>query len=244
MKRLIIIISAVLVLALGITATYVLTSKSNQEQGEEQGQEQDQASDQLSLPQKGETVAEIIIKDFGSIHVKFFEKEAPKAVENFITHARDGYYDGLTFHRVIKDFMIQGGDPEGIGSGGKSIWGTAFEDEFADNLQPLRGALCMANSGPSTNGSQFFIVQTAGKYDAATLTDFATKSGFSFSEDALTKYANIGGTPWLFKAHTVFGQAYEGEEILDAVVQTSVDEMAKPLEDVIIEKIVISEYDK
>lgn len=199
---------------------------------------------QFDAPQAGDTVAEIVVKDFGSIKVKFFADKAPKAVENFVTHAKDGYYDGLTFHRVMNDFMIQGGDPNGVGTGGESIWGAAFEDEFADNLQPVRGALCMANSGPNTNGSQFFIVQTAGKYDEATLTDFAGKSGFEFSEDALKKYEEIGGTPWLFRAHTVFGQVYDGLDVLDAVAATAVDTNDKPLNDVIIEKIIISEFAK
>ncbi len=240
MKKLIIAIAAVLVLALGITLALVLI---NQKESQSSDQTNNQA-DQMSEPAKGETVAEIVIKDFGSVHVKFFQKEAPKAVENFITHAKEGYYDGLTFHRVINDFMIQGGDPDGTGAGGKSIWGSEFEDEFADNLQPVRGALCMANAGANTNGSQFFIVQTAGKYDEATLTDFAKKSGFEFTEDALKKYADIGGTPWLFRAHTVFGQAYKGLEVLDAVAAIQVDGNAKPLTDVIIEKIIISEYGK
>ena len=99
----------------------------------------------------------------GDITVRFFKDEAPKAVENFITHAKEGYYDGLTFHRVINDFMIQGGDPKGDGTGGESIWGTKFEDEFSDNLHNFRGALSMANAGTNTNGSQFFIVQSSQK---------------------------------------------------------------------------------
>ncbi|MEG0753290.1 MAG: peptidylprolyl isomerase [Angelakisella sp.] len=96
----------------------------------------------------------------GDIEIMLFPEEAPKAVENFITHAKAGYYDNLIFHRVIDNFMIQGGDPNGTGTGGESIWGEAFEDEFSDSLHNFRGALSMANSGPNTNGSQFFIVQT------------------------------------------------------------------------------------
>ena len=110
---------------------------------------------QFKEPKKGDTVAEIAIEGYGSIFVKFFKDEAPKAVENFVTHAEEGYYDGLTFHRIIENFMIQGGDPTGTGAGGESIWGEAFEDEFSEDLQPFRGALAMANSGPNTNGSQF-----------------------------------------------------------------------------------------
>src|SRR6476659_7312350 len=92
----------------------------------------------------------------GPITVSFFDEDAPKTVENFRKLAGDGFYDGLIFHRVIKDFMIQGGDPEGTGSGGP---GYTFEDEFNDH-KVVRGALAMANAGPNTNGSQFFIVTT------------------------------------------------------------------------------------
>jgi cyclophilin family peptidyl-prolyl cis-trans isomerase len=92
----------------------------------------------------------------GPIEVKFFDEDAPKTVENFRKLAGDGFYDGLIFHRVIPDFMIQGGCPQGTGTGGP---GYQFEDEFNDN-KIVRGALAMANSGPNTNGSQFFVVTT------------------------------------------------------------------------------------
>lgn len=95
----------------------------------------------------------------GDIVIQLFPEEAPMTVENFVRLAQKGYYDGVTFHRVISDFMIQGGDPEGTGAGGQSIWGHNFEDEFSNELFNLRGALSMANAGPNTNGSQFFIVQ-------------------------------------------------------------------------------------
>lgn len=102
----------------------------------------------------------LIKTDLGDIEIMFFPEQAPKAVENFLTHAKAGYYDGLTFHRVLNDFMIQGGDPVGNGTGGESIWGAPFEDEFSDSLRNFRGALSMANSGTNSNGSQFFIVQS------------------------------------------------------------------------------------
>ena len=92
----------------------------------------------------------------GPISVEFFDEDAPKTVENFRKLAGEGYYDGLTFHRIIPDFMIQGGCPEGTGTGGP---GYTFEDEFNEN-KIVRGALAMANAGPNTNGSQFFIVTT------------------------------------------------------------------------------------
>ena len=90
----------------------------------------------------------------GAIGLELHDEDAPKTVENFLKLARDGFYDGVIFHRVIPDFMIQGGDPTGTGSGGP---GYTFEDEFNDH-KVVRGALAMANSGPNTNGSQFFIV--------------------------------------------------------------------------------------
>ncbi len=201
---------------------------------------------QMAEPQKGETVAEIVIKGYGSVFVKFFDDVAPKAVENFVTHAKDGYYNGLTFHRVINDFMIQGGDPTGTGTAGESIWGNAFEDEFADNLQPLRGALCMANSGPNTNGSQFFIVQSDEKFPDDVIAQLEMYYGISFNDKAKEDYANIGGTPWLYQMHTVFGQVYEGYDVLDAVAAVKVidpdAQNFKPEEDVLIEEIKVFEY--
>jgi peptidylprolyl isomerase len=94
----------------------------------------------------------------GDIVLELFPSIAPKAVENFTTHIKNGYYDGLIFHRIIKHFMIQGGDPTGTGRGGKSIWNKAFEDEFSHKaIFDSVGVLAMANAGPNTNGSQFFI---------------------------------------------------------------------------------------
>lgn len=94
----------------------------------------------------------------GNIKIQLFPKIAPKACENFITHAKDGYYDKTIFHRVIKNFMIQGGDPTGTGRGGESIWKKSFKDEFKPNITFDRtGLLAMANRGANTNGSQFFI---------------------------------------------------------------------------------------
>jgi peptidyl-prolyl cis-trans isomerase B (cyclophilin B) len=90
----------------------------------------------------------------GAVELELFDEDAPKTVENFLKLARDGFYDGVIFHRVIPDFMVQGGDPTGTGRGGP---GYTFEDEFNDH-KVVRGALAMANAGPNTNGSQFFIV--------------------------------------------------------------------------------------
>lgn len=102
----------------------------------------------------------LLSTNFGDITIELFPQSAPKAVENFIGLVKQGYYDGIIFHRVIRDFMIQGGDPTGTGRGGKSLWHRAFEDEFDRNLTHKRGVISMANAGRNTNGSQFFIVTT------------------------------------------------------------------------------------
>lgn len=94
----------------------------------------------------------------GEIEIELRPDLAPKAVENFVTHSKNGYYNGLIFHRIIKNFMIQGGDPTGTGRGGESIWGKNFKDEFSPNaVFDKPGILAMANAGPNTNGSQFFV---------------------------------------------------------------------------------------
>ena len=134
------------------------------------------ANAQMSMPEEGETVAIIKVKGFGEMKFKFFPNIAPKAVENFTTHAKEGYYDGLKFHRVMEDFMIQGGDPDGDGTGGESIWGEGFGTELDRSLVPYRGSLCMAmSSKPNSIGSQFFITQA--KYDEDSLNYFS-KSGY------------------------------------------------------------------
>ena len=124
---------------------------------------------QQEKPAVGETIA-VMRTSMGDIYIRFFPEAAPKAVENFTTHAYNGYYNGLTFHRVMEDFMIQGGDPKGDGTGGENIWKTeGFEDEFDKKLLNIRGSLAMANSGVNTNGSQFFINQAKPTKDAEAL---------------------------------------------------------------------------
>lgn len=104
----------------------------------------------------------IVETNQGTFEVTLYSDIAPKAVENFLKHAEDHYYDGTIFHRVIPGFMIQGGDPLGNGTGGQSIWGKAFEDEVSPNVKfDKPGLLGMANRGPKTNGSQFFITTAA-----------------------------------------------------------------------------------
>jgi cyclophilin family peptidyl-prolyl cis-trans isomerase len=144
----------------------------------------------------------------GAIELELYPAEAPKTVENFVKLARDGFYDGLIFHRVIPDFMIQGGDPTGTGRGGP---GYQFEDEFNEHKVD-RGALAMANAGPNTNGSQFFIVTavacpwldgkhtvfgrvTSGMDVADTISTLPSDSGDKPREDAVIQRVEISADP-------------------------------------------------
>lgn len=196
------------------------------------------ANNQMKAPEKGETVAIIKVKDFGEIKVKFFKDIAPKAVENFTTHAKNGYYDGLIFHRVINEFMIQGGDPEGTGMGGESIWGEGFGTELDYELVPYRGSLCMAMSSlPNSIGSQFFITQA--HYDESQAS-YLKQGGYP--EKLIEEYKTQGGYLSLYLQYTVFGQVYEGIEIVDKIAAVEKDGNDKPLEDVIIESIEVTEY--
>ena len=176
----------------------------------------------------------------GDITIKLFPELAPMTVENFLTHAKEGYYDGTIFHRVIKDFMIQGGDPLGNGTGGESIWagkgttkdaGYGFKDEISAFLYNIRGSLSMANAGAGTNGSQFFINQNT--------TDMSGQlAGAGYPEKILQAYKN-GGNPNLDTKHTVFGQVTEGMDVVDKIAAVETGENDKPKTDVKIESIEI-----
>ncbi len=181
---------------------------------------------------KGDKTA-VIKTSMGDITVKMLPEAAPKAVENFLTHSENGYYDGIKFHRVIKDFMIQGGDPTATGMGGESIWGKPFEDEFSKEAFNFKGALSMANSGPSTNGSQFFIVQASSVPEGM----ISQMKQAGFPDEAIEKYEQVGGTPWLDFRHTVFGQVIEGIEIVDAIAGVKTDASDRPVSDVVINSV-------
>ena len=115
-------------------------------------------SDKGYFSMSDSTTVAIIKTNMGTIEVELFADQTPKTVENFVGLAEKGYYKGVIFHRVIKDFMLQAGDPTGTGRGGASFWGGKFEDEFVSDLKhDTPGILSMANAGPNTNGSQFFI---------------------------------------------------------------------------------------
>lgn len=203
------------------------------------------ALEQLGMVEKELTFPQLHLDEFegpvariktnhGELKIQLFPEQAPKTVANFIALSKDGYYDGVIFHRVIKDFMIQGGDPTGTGMGGESIYGERFEDEFSPELYNIRGALSMANAGPNTNGSQFFIVQNSSlPYSTKEL----TRGGWP--KPIAEVYASQGGTPHLDRRHTVFGQLVDeaSYEVLDKIAAVETASMDKPLEDVVIETI-------
>ena len=144
----------------------------------------------------------LLSTNFGDITLELFQEAAPKAVENFVWLTEKGYYDGIIFHRVIRDFMIQWGDPTGTGTGGKSIWMRDFEDEFLDReLTHKKGVISMANRGRNTNGSQFFIVT---------------------AEDA----------SFLDRKHTIFGHVVDGMDIVEKIESSETDRNDKPKDEV------------
>ncbi|MBT3565013.1 peptidylprolyl isomerase [Pseudomonadales bacterium] len=153
--------------------------------------------------------------NLGNMKFQLFRTLTPNTVINFTTHARNGFYDGLIFHRVIANFVIQGGDPNGNGTGGESILGGTFDDEFDESLSNVTGTLAMANSGPNTNTSQFFM-------------NVIDNTGLDFDKAPLTS------------AHTVFGQLVEGSDILNAISNVATNTSDRPVTDVVIEAIVIS----
>ena len=153
----------------------------------------------------------VIKTNMGTIRFELLEAVAPKTTENFITLAERGYYDGVIFHRVIKGFMIQGGDPTGTGRGGQSAWGGRFDDEINPRSNVYErgykaGTVAMANAGPNTNGSQFFIMHV----------DYALPPNY-----------------------TIFGKVTEGQNVVDAIATTARDRNDKPLSEVKMEKVTI-----
>ena len=211
---------------------------------------------QAQMPEKGDEIA-VITTSEGVIKLQFYPEEAPKAVENFKTLAKSDYYEDVIFHRVIEGFMIQGGDPTGTGTGGESSWGEDFEDEISPNLHFYRGALAMANRGPNTNGSQFFIVQNdkvADQYIEAIrqARDSNEEVGVPldkiFPDSVLDYYTEHGGSvelEFVFGGpYTIFGQVFEGMDVVDKIAAVEVDgKNHKPLEDVVIQKVEFVNYE-
>lgn len=201
--------------------------------GENGSRTDDAVGFQLEKPEIGEEIV-ILKTNKGDIYIRLFPESAPITVTNFVTHCKNGYYDGLIFHRVINDFMIQGGDPEGTGRGGESTWGADFEDEFNANLLNLRGSLSMANSGAATNGSQFFINQKpTGDTKADFDHDIMYNNMYSFYKDQLTQqydaYASYYGDS--FKKAYPTAEEYIKESIEYTIKQnTTIDPDKVPQE--------------
>ncbi len=255
-------------------ATETAEATPQDDEGFNENPDPGETSPQFTEPKEGEDIA-VLTTNMGVIKIRFFPEYAPLAVNNFITHSKNGYYNNTIFHRVINDFMIQGGDPTGTGTGGESIYNDYFDDEFTGKLHNIRGALSMANQGINSNGSQFFIVQN-GKPIEGYMEElkyirnhmdkvYNTDDGKTFTPrelfplDIVDEYIANGGAPFLDNKHTVFGHVIEGMDVVDkiAAVETEVSktaventpegqeiEKAKPVKDVVIEKIEIVPFKK
>lgn len=193
---------------------------------------------QFQAPKAGDTVAEIKTSR-GTVKVILYPELAPKAVENFKQLATSGYYNGITFHRVIEDFVVQSGSPDGSAGGGQSCWGVEFSDEFTDLLHNYTGALSMANHGSNTNGSQFFFVVTpVGQMSDANISNMQTAG---WRDEVIDTYKQAGGVPSLDYRYTVFGQVYDGLDVLYRISEAKTDENDRPQKDITIESVTVYE---
>lgn len=198
---------------------------------------------QLQSPNAGDPIA-IISTSMGDISVVLFPQQAPMAVENFTTLAQQGYFNGTVFHRIQRDFAIQGGDATGTGKSGSSIWNNAaYPNETSALLRHYSGALATANAtdGSVSNFSQFYIVSTPSDSVGASAEETLSQAGLS--ESAISAYRQVGGAPYLDGLDTVFGQVYSGMEVVDAINQVKTDDDERPVETVEIYQVTISSYD-
>lgn len=194
-----------------------------------------------TAPEIGDKIVEMDFRDYGTVKFRLFPEYAELGVENFVGLAEDGFYDGLTFHRIIQDFMIQGGDPLGTGMGGKSLWGSSFDGGTDAHLIHLPGAVAYANSGTTaSNSSQFYIV--TGDEASDEMFSYYEQRGVLFSDNAKELYKQYGGTPFLDGNYTVFGQVIDGLDIIYTLQYVATNADDKPLNDVIIDKVRITEY--
>jgi len=205
----------------------------------------DSQSDEIlnfTEPVEGEEIAVFDIEGYGQIKIKLFPEQCPKGVENFESLINDGYYDGITFHRVIKDFMIQGGDPTGTGSGGESTWGKGFRQEINNSLRHFSGAVSYATAADKLNGSQFFIVTGLTNIDENHFNSLSSAYGKTYSDDVKKLYEEKGGYPFLDGDYEVFGQVIEGLDICFKIAEVQTDSSDKPVEDVVINYAKIEQY--
>lgn len=231
-------------------------------------------------PKSGDLIAEFEIKDFGTIRAVLFPDAAPTGVENFRLLADEGFYDGLTIHRVVSDFMFQGGSLNGDGTGGDALVnGGSFGIETANNMRHFYGALCYANAR-GTNSTQFYIVNNKESQDLGN--DFShiyayaeqyeqaakdagsdmEKEYYDFqaeyyrnmagwaenaTDEIKNKYKEVGGTPTLDGNYTVFGQVYDGFDVIESVSAVEVEdngmgEVSKPIQEITISSVKVYEY--
>lgn len=197
---------------------------------------------QFQGPAEGDTIA-IFDTSEGEVRAVLYPQYAPMAVENFIGLAKQGYYDGTTFHRVVYGFVVQGGDATGTGTGGASIWNDEpFAPEVTGKLRHYAGALCAAKSTEAevSTLSQFYFVQALPQALESGLQSELEQAGAP--EEVVSAYNAAGGLPYLDYTDTVFGQVYEGLEVVDAIAQADTDENGKPLADVLVNRVTISTY--
>jgi len=196
-----------------------------------------------TAPEPGEEIVIIHVRDYGDIKLKLFPDLLPEACENFVTLAQQGYYDELIFHRVIANFMIQGGDPRGDGTGGESCWGGEFDGGVSEQLIHVPGALAYANSGgTSTDGSQFYLV-TGYQVTDEMLDELTENNNMYFTQEAREFYTQYGGAPHLDGGYTVFGQVIDGLDVVWQISQTETNSDAKPKKAVYIETVTVEQYD-
>lgn len=196
---------------------------------------------QLSGPKEGDTVA-VFVTDAGTFKAVLFPEQAPLAVDNFVTLANQGYYDGLIFHRVVADFVIQTGDPTGTGSGGSSASGSYFKNEYSPLMHHYTGALGMANSGENTNSSQFYVVNGPTVSDNLINQMQIKGAEGGYDDTVIEAYKSVGGVPTLDYKYTVFGQVYEGLDVVAKINGVKTDDSDRPLDDVKLLSVVIETY--
>lgn len=237
-------------------------------------------------PKSGDLVATFEIEDYGTIKAVLFPEAAPVGVENFQKLCEAGYYKGLTIHRVVKDFMFQGGSKNGNGTGGDALANDGkFSIETTQNARHFYGALCYANAGAENNSTQFYIVNNKvpqdidalgadegqntvdsdleyinknyKQYDQATIDKFLSQVQYNqnivdflkyATSEIKDKYNQVGGTPALDGNYTVFGQVYEGFDVIDTLSAAEVEdngagEVSKPVKDIIIKDVTVSTFE-
>lgn len=213
--------------------------------------------DQFAPPEQGEEIAVLEVEGYGTIKMRLFPDNAPKAVENFKTLAKEGKYDGVPFHRVIKDFMIQTGDTSLNGGDGKDIWGSGFGIEVSDTLHHYSGAVAMARTNDMKAGqsSQFYIVSNENikqiadsQFDSFETQRSAAGNSVTYSDKVRELYNEKGGYPPLDMQYTVFGQVFEGLDVVNQIAAVECEmgqdrQMSSPVEKVVISKAQIVAYE-